>query len=216
MGWAMNSIRSLPAVVSRAVPGGRLWSRSGRLLRWSMAVVAVALAAVVASCATPGGGPALMAQTEVDLGRFMGRWYVIANIPYWPERGKVATRDEYRLREDGRIENVFVFRTDFEAPEQRWNGVSRVMPGSAGGHWRVRFIWPFETDLLVLAVADDYRWALLGHPQRKYGWIFARTPDIAAEEYQSLRQRMAEYGYDPDAFQRVPQRPEQVGLPGFQ
>ncbi len=212
----MKAIRSVPRAFDRALPSGRPPVRSGRLLRWLMAVVAVALAAVVASCATPGGGPALAAHAEVDLSRFMGRWYVIANIPYWPERGKVATRDEYRLREDGRIENVFVFRPDFESPERRWRGVSRVMPGSAGGHWRVRFVWPLETDLLVLAVAEDYRWALLGHPQRKYGWIFARTPDITDDEYQSLRQRMAEYGYDPDAFLRVPQRPEQVGLAGFQ
>src|SRR3546814_2509235 len=64
--------------------------------------------------------PPLTSDAIVDLPRFMGAWHVIAHIPYWPERGKVASRDEYQLRADGRIDNDFVFRKSFDAPEQRW------------------------------------------------------------------------------------------------
>ncbi|MBK6728370.1 MAG: lipocalin family protein [Xanthomonadales bacterium] len=42
--------------------------------------------------------PPLVAAPSVDLPRFMGTWYVIAHVPYSFEEGKVATRDEYRLR----------------------------------------------------------------------------------------------------------------------
>lgn len=158
----------------------------------------------------------LETKAEVDLQRFMGEWFVIANIPYFPERGKVASSDVYALREDGRIENTYVFRRDFDTPERRWSGVSEVVPGSKGAHWEVQFIWPFKADLLVLDVDPDYQWALLGHPKRSMAWIFAREASMDDAQYQSLLARMADFGYDPASILRVPQFAEQVGKPGFQ
>ncbi len=183
----------------------------------SVWLTGLCLGALMVSCASTGAGPTVLrSEARVDLERFMGAWYVIANIPYWPERGKVASRDEYRLRDDGRIENVYVFRPDFASPVRRWSGVSRVLPGSHGAHWRVRFVWPFEADLLILEVAEDYSWALLGHPRRRYAWIFGREPSMDSVEYQRLRARFAAHGYDPERILRVPQFAEQVGQPGFQ
>lgn len=151
----------------------------------------------------------LASEAVVDLPRFMGAWHVIAHIPYWPERGKVASRDEYRLRADGRVDNDFVFQKSFTAPVQRWKGVSRVVAGSRGTHWQVQFIWPFKADLLVLEVDPDYRWALLGHPQRKYAWVFAREPRMDDATLDALRQRFARYGYEPAQLVRVPQFADQ-------
>lgn len=154
--------------------------------------------------------PPLISDAVVDLPRFMGAWNVIAHIPYWPERGKVASRDEYRLRADGRIDNDFVFRKSFDAPEHRWHGISRVVPGSHGAHWQVQFIWPFKTDLLVLEVDPDYRWALLGHPQRKYAWVFAREARMDDAMLDQLRQRFKRYGYNPAQLLRVAQFADQL------
>lgn len=175
---------------------------------------ALPLLLALAGCAsTPSAPPAADA---IDLQRFMGTWYVIANIPYWAENGKVATRDVYRLREDGRIDNDFVFRRGFDAPEKRWNGVSTVVPGSKGAEWKVSFIWPLSTRLQVLEVDPDYGWALLATPDRSKAWLFDREPDLDAATYAERVQRFAAYGVDPNALRRVPQRPDQVGAPGFQ
>lgn len=184
--------------------------------RFARLIGGLTLGALLAACAAAPAREPLRSQAQVDLPRFMGTWYVIANIPYWPERGKVATRDEYTLRADGRIDNVYVFRNSFAGPEKRWHGVSRVVPGSGGAHWRVRFIWPFSADLLVLEVAPDYSWALLGHPRRRHAWIFSRTPHMEQTEYAHLRERFRAYGYEPDALRRIPQFPDQVGRDGFQ
>ncbi|MGY6518542.1 MAG: lipocalin family protein [Lysobacteraceae bacterium] len=178
---------------------------------------ALALLLAVAGCAATGRPdmPPLRTDARVDLERFMGEWFVIAHIPYWPERGKVATRDIYALREDGRIDNVFAFQADFDRPERRWNGVSEVVPGSHGAHWRVQFVWPFKTDLLVLEVDPDYRWALLGHPGRRMAWVFGREAVMDDALYADLRARFAGFGYDPQDLLRVPQVPAQRGQPGF-
>jgi apolipoprotein D and lipocalin family protein len=179
-------------------------------------LLVLATAFLTAGCAMTPKQPPLTTSARVDLDRFMGSWHVIANIPYWPERGKVATRDEYALRADGRIDNDFVFRKDFDQPEKRWNGVSSVVEGSDGAHWKVQFIWPFKADLLVLEVDPNYRWALLGNPKRSMAWIFGREPVMADALYADLRARFNAYGYDPAQLQRVPQVAAQQGQPGFQ
>jgi apolipoprotein D and lipocalin family protein len=172
---------------------------------------ALLLVALLTGCA---GVPSIQQPSPplaVDLPRFMGSWHVIANIPYWLENGKVATRDEYRLRADGRIDNDFVFRRGFDRPEQRWRGVSSVIPGSAGSLWKVQFVWPFSARLQVLEVSPDYRWALLASPDRTLAWVFAREPQIDTALYADLLQRMAGHGVDRCALRQVPQRPEDLG-----
>jgi apolipoprotein D and lipocalin family protein len=69
---------------------------------------------------------------------------------------------------------------------------------------------------LILYVDPDYQTALVGYPGRGYGWVLARQPVIDEATYQSLLGRFAAQGYDVGQFRRVPQRPDQIGQPGFQ
>jgi apolipoprotein D and lipocalin family protein len=133
---------------------------------------------------------------EVDLQRFMGNWYVIANIPYWLENGKVATRDEYQLMDDGRVKNDFVFKRGFDRPEKRWEGVSTVLP----------------TQLQVLEVSTDYRWAILASPDRQYAWIFHREPSMDDALYLDLLSRLQGRGVDPCAIAPVAQKPADLQI----
>jgi apolipoprotein D and lipocalin family protein len=181
------------------------------LLAASLAALVVACAAPVRDAATPlEHGP------PIDLARYMGDWYVIANIPYFAERNKVATLDRYVLRPDGRIENIYVFRKGFDQPQKQYNAIATPVPGSGDAHWKIQFLWPFKADYLVLEVAPDYQWALIGHPSRKYAWVFARDPAMEAAQYTALVQRLARHGYDPASLQRVPQFAQDLGKPGYQ
>ena len=153
---------------------------------------------------------------EVDLQRFMGSWFVIANIPYWLEEGKVATRDEYSLRPDGRITNEYVFRRSIDRPEERWEGVATVQPDSGGARWSVQFVWPLSADLEVLEVDAEYQWALLSNPKRNMAWLFSREAAMDGARYAELVERFRRHGVDPAALKRVPQFREQLGQPGFQ
>lgn len=157
-------------------------------------------------CASSGGRIQPLPQAQdLDLERFMGTWYVIAHVPYFFENGKVATRDVYRLREDGRIDNDFVFKRAFGEPDRRWRGVSTVVPGSGGARWKVSFVWPFSTELVVLHVDADYTGAALATPDRKLAWIFGREPQMAPERYEALLRQLADAGIDTAALARVPQ-----------
>lgn len=183
--------------------------------------LAFAIAAILTGCsngpANPNPRAALPLRTvPVDLPRYMGRWYVIANIPYFAEKGYVASRAEWSLRSDGKIDDVFVGRKGgFDNRERRYQFLDTVKPDSGGGEWRVRLFWPIYVTQLTLYVDPDYQFTILGYPGKTLGWIFARQPQISDSDYRSLLARLDLMGYDISRIRRVPQVPEQLGLPGF-
>ena len=171
----------------------------------------LAVAAIVAVAASAKAkAPPLASQADVDLKRYMGRWWVIANIPYWAENGKLATADVYALRPDGKIENVFVYRKQFGQPEKRMNAVATVQPDTRNSQWKIAFLGGLlRADYLVLEVAPDYSWALIGQPSRKLAWVFSREQRMDDAQLARLTARFANYGYDPKALKRVRQFPDQ-------
>lgn len=154
---------------------------------------------------------------DVDLRRFMGRWWVVANIPYFGERGKLASSDTYSLREDGRIDVVYAWRKSFdETEERRLSAWARPLPDTRNAHWRQRFFGIFSVEVQVLEIDPGYRWALIGNPKRSLAWVFAREPVMGDADYARVVERLRRFGYEPGDLKRVPQTPDQVGRPGFQ
>ena len=160
---------------------------------------------LLAGCTTMNQLP-LRTVPHVDLDRYLGDWYVIANIPYYLEQGKVATLDRYARRPDGRMDNIFLFRRgSFAAPEESWKGVAWVHNTVTNAEWRVQFIWPVRLTYLVIDLDPDYRWAVVGHPSRNYLWILARGRSLPADTYADIVRRAAAQGYDPAKITKVPQ-----------
>jgi apolipoprotein D and lipocalin family protein len=154
------------------------------LLALAVATVACALCACAGDPDTRK--PVLHSHASVDLQRYKGRWYIIANIPYFAESGKVMARDEYALRADGRIDNDYVFRRSFDGGDARWHGIATVLPETRNAQWTVKFWGILDADYMVLEVAPDYSWALVGHPRRKYGYVFSRQPRMDDALYRRL------------------------------
>ena len=89
-------------------------------------------------------------------------------------------------------------------------GVAKVVPDSGNAKLRVSFFRPFYGDYWVLALAPDYRWALIGNPDRSLAWVFARDPVMDDATLTGLQEKLRAYGYDPAALKRVPQTPDQL------
>ena len=176
------------------------------------------VAAALYACADEGTAdmPELTTSVKIDLQRYMGAWYVIANIPYFAERGKVASRDVYKLDADGNVDTTYVYRKSFDGPEKTTGSLGVVQPGSDNARWVVRFLWVIRADYLILDIAPDYSWVLVGQPSRKLGWVLARDPAMDAALYTTLLGKLRGFGYDTAKFMRVAQFKEQLGQPGFQ
>jgi apolipoprotein D and lipocalin family protein len=167
---------------------------------WLAALAAVGLA----GCATTPPAPRTVAQ--VDLSRYLGKWNVIANIPYFLENGKVASYDTYAMRPDGRMDNIFTFRKgSFAAPEQSWHGVAWVVDRKSNAEWHVRFLWPFYATYRILELDPEYRWAVVATPGHNLLWVLARDRQLDADTYADILSRIAGQGYDTNRLYKVPQ-----------
>ena len=146
---------------------------------------------------------------HVDLPRYMGDWYVIANIPYFAEKNCFDSTESYALRADGNIDNWFTCRKkSFDAPMKRKaNALATVKDRTTNATWSVRFFKIIAVSYLVLDLDSNYQWVAVGHPSRHYGWIMARTKTLPDSTYQAILHRLAAQGYDAAKFQKVPQSP---------
>ena len=144
---------------------------------------------------------------HVDLKRFMGDWYVIANIPTFLEKGAHNAVETYELSDDGSIATTFKFRADsFDGKEKEYNPRGFVRDAISNATWGMRFVWPFKSDYRIVYLADDYSQTIIGRQKRDFVWIMARTPSISDSDYDRLLEFVDTLGYDTTLVQRVPQR----------
>jgi apolipoprotein D and lipocalin family protein len=155
-------------------------------------------------CASPQPMPTV---AKVDLPRFMGKWYVIANIPTFIEKGAHNATEEYSLLSEQEIDTVFTFRADsFDGKEKKYNPRGFVVNRETNAEWRMQFIWPFKSEFLISYLNADYSQTIIARTDRDYVWIMARTPQISEADYNKMVAFLAANGYDTTKIQKVPQR----------
>ena len=143
----------------------------------------------------------------VDLERFMGDWYVIANIPTFLEKGAHNAVETYELNDDGTIATTFVFRADgFDGEEKRYNPKGFVKDTETNALWGMRFIWPIKADYRIVYLDEDYSQTIIGRQKRDFVWIMAREPEISEADYAMLLGVVESLGYDTSKVERVPQK----------
>ena len=172
-----------------------------------MARVGLALLASAALALTACQSRPPMETVEyVDIERYMGDWYVIANIPTFLERGAHNAVESYSLNDDGTIDTVFTFRQgDFDGELKRYNPTGFVRSDD-NAEWGMQFVWPIKAEFLVIYLDDDYLHTVIGRTRRDYVWIMAREPEMPEEDYERIVAFLDERGYDTGQIQRVPQR----------
>jgi apolipoprotein D and lipocalin family protein len=149
----------------------------------------------------------LTTATHVDLARFMGDWYVIANIPTFIEQGAHNAIESYKLNADGSIATTFTFRKDgFNGAVKRYHPTGYVLDPQSNAVWGMQFLWPFKSDYRIAYLSADYSQTVIGREKRDYVWIMARTPHIPEADYQRIILFLQQQGYDVSQIQKVPQR----------
>jgi len=143
----------------------------------------------------------------VDIERFMGPWYVIANIPTFLEKDAHNAVETYTLNEDGTIATNFTFRKGgFDGKVKEYNPKAFITDTETNALWGMRFVWPIKADYRIIYLDDDYTQTVIGRQSRDFVWIMAKTPTIPEEDYDRLVEFIATFGYDMSKLQRVPQR----------
>lgn len=143
---------------------------------------------------------------HVEMHRYMGKWFVIAAVPYSLEKGNVATSDTYRELGDGTIEIVYTFRKgSLDAPEKTWEGTAKVVDAGSHATWKLRFFWLLTAEYRIIHLHPDYRWSVVTNGSGNLLWILARERHLPEHEYRDILKRIHKDGFDITKLQKVPQ-----------
>jgi len=151
--------------------------------------------------------PPLPTVPKVDLERYMGEWYVIANIPTSYEKGAHNALESFRLNPDGTIASTFTYRKGaFDGPLKVMKPKGWVRDPDSNAAWWMQFFWPLKAEYLIAYLNPEYSQTIVARTKRDYVWIMARTPSIPEADYSRLVEKVAELGYDTAKLERMPQR----------
>jgi apolipoprotein D and lipocalin family protein len=131
---------------------------------------------------------------HVDLEKYLGKWYEIARFPHSFEHGCTCSVAEYSLNEDGTIKilNSCMKHGRFDIAE----GKASVTDKKTNAKLSVEFVRPFSGKYWIIALAHDYSYAMVGHPNRKYLWILNRKSQMDEQTYNYLLVQAASKGFD--------------------
>lgn len=128
--------------------------------------------------------------------KYLGKWYEIARFDYRFERTLKNTTAQYTLNNDGSIKVVnegYNYKTN---KQEHATGKAKFAGKKNVAQLKVSFFGPFYAGYNVIALDDDYNYALVTGKNRDYLWLLSRhktMPDTVMQRYLLLA---AEYGFD--------------------
>jgi apolipoprotein D and lipocalin family protein len=166
----------------------------------------VLTATLLIAPALPSRADPLAPVSRVDLNRYAGVWHEISRIPNRFQRQCV--RDSlamYTLRSDGHLAVVNqCFKRNGAVAQAR--GVARVVDPASQVRLKVSLVsllgWrPFWGDYWIIGLDPDYRWAIVGEPRRRFGWILSRSRSLDPSSLERIHAILVDSGYRSAQFQ---------------
>jgi len=146
------------------------------------------------SCATiPKNATAVK---SFDKEKYLGKWYEIARFDFKFERNLDNTTAEYSLNENGSIK---VDNQGYNYIKSEWKqaiGKAKFVRDDSTAMLKVSFFGPFYGGYNVIAIDENYKYALIAGESLKYLWILSREtkiPDDIKTKYLTIAENI---GYD--------------------
>ena len=133
--------------------------------------------------------------TQLDVVRFMGKWYEIARYEHRFERGMTHVTAEYTLLPNGKIRVVNRGLKDGK-PKDIVGKARRPNPVEYPGRLEVSFFFWFYSDYYILELDPDYQYVVVGSSTDKYLWILARQENISSPVREKILSGLKKRGYD--------------------
>jgi apolipoprotein D and lipocalin family protein len=144
--------------------------------------------------------------SSVDIKRYCGKWYEIASYPQFFQKDCNCTTAEYTFTDKGYVivENK-CNRGSVNGKVSSIKGKVFVEENTGNAKLKVQFFWPFKAKYWIIDLADDYSYAVVSNPNKKYLWILSRTPQMNGAVYQKILYRLQQKGFDISKLQMTKQ-----------
>ena len=138
---------------------------------------------------------------DFDLKRYLGKWYEIARIEneFSPKMDKVVA--QYNLNDNGSIQVINSGYVDGNFIQI----VGHAITTENKSILKVSFFPGIYSDYRILALGENYEYALVGGDKDTYLWILSRTPDLDEDIIKDLIQVAKEKGYRVDKIRMTEQ-----------
>ncbi len=161
---------------------------------WHVATGLGVIATLIA-CKSPTPPTGITPVSDFDAGRYLGKWYEIARLDYYFERGLEQVTAEYSLNNNGSIR---VVNRGYDPARNRWKqseGKALFTGSKKRAALKVSFFGPFYAGYNVIAIDPGYQYALVSGQSRDYLWILSRTPDIPLDVKTRYLELARRYGF---------------------
>jgi len=132
--------------------------------------------------------------STVDLEKYSGTWYEVASFPQHFQKGCECTTAKYTPTDKGYV--IVENRCKRNGKESFIKGKAFIDKDSGNAKLKVQFFWPFKGKYWIIDLADDYSYAVVSHPNKKYLWILSRKPKLDEDVYKGIIIRLKEKGFD--------------------
>ncbi|WPO77026.1 lipocalin family protein [Flavobacterium sp. KACC 22761] len=152
------------------------------------------IVAVLYSCGSTIPKKAV-AVTNFDKAKYLGKWYEIARLDYKWEKDLNNVTAEYSLNDNGTIK---VDNKGYDVKKDKWEesiGKAKFVKKDNIGMLKVSFFGPFYAGYNVIAVDQDYKYALVAGESLKYMWILSRETTITESVKADFLIKAQEIGY---------------------
>lgn len=133
-----------------------------------------------------------------DSTKYLGTWYEIARYDFRFEKNMDNTTANYSMMKNGHIR---VINRGYDYVSKKWKeskGQAKFRGANTVGALEVSFFGPFYADYNIIALDDNYQYALVAGKDTNYLWFLSRTttmPDDVKNQYVELAKSL---GYDTD------------------
>jgi apolipoprotein D and lipocalin family protein len=151
--------------------------------------------------------PGIMPVRHFDSNRYLGKWYELGRIENRFERGLTNTTASYSLNRDGTIKVVNAGYDPGRGKHREAVGKAKFLEGKDVGALKVSFFPPFYGGYTIVALDEDYQWAIVVGPNpRKYFWVLSRQSHLTERLKKQVLKVARDLNVDPTTILWVPQQ----------
>lgn len=121
---------------------------------------------------------------RVEIPQYAGTWYQIAANPEIFEAGCKCSRQLLTPREDGKLDVYNSCTEELTGRLREIHGVATNDDEATNARYTVDFNLPWKGQYWIIALAEDYRYAVVSEPDKKSLFILSRTPTMTPEDYE--------------------------------